>query len=319
MAKAQPGPTQSFGEQFMQTEAVKELHDLMDQRKKLEAAANDSPAQSQDAERELNILRAALASKEADAVMAEGKQLAVLDKEIEGIAQSITQKESEIRRSQARLAAVESRIESLDEQIELAIDLVRREANITAGNVREQVAEEIQKEIGALQLCYSRIRTLQKIIPSENCGDFLTVAHVPDPRACVVYRAHGANTDSSANLLAGRSDETDAAENEMFAALRPVSETLAICRRFKAYVPLAKRPTPYVRKGAYDGPGGRVDRPEDSQPEEEPPKMKTIEEAMAEPYTVKGDANGIRTWKNLPPADLNVGQAILQTSDSGNR
>ena len=319
MAKAQSNVTQpaplSIGEQFMQTDAVKELHELMEQRKKLEAAANDSPAQIQDAERELSILRAALASKEADAVMAEGKELAALDKEIEGIAHSITQKESEIRRSQARLSAVESRIESLDQKIEIAIDLVHREATITASNVRDRIAEEIREKIVALQISYSRIRTLHSFIPSDVSRDFLTVAHVPDPTACLVYRAKGANIDSSANLLAVQSKDTAAADAEMIAALRPVSQTLVLCRRFRPYTPHAKRPAPYVRKGAYDGPGGRVDRPEDSEPKEEPPKMKTIEEAMAEPYTIKGDANGIRTWKNLPPADLNVGQAMLQNTD----
>jgi hypothetical protein len=42
--------------------------------------------------------------------------------------------------------------------------------------------------------------------------------------------------------------------------------------------------------------------------------MKTLEEALAEPYTIKGDSSGIRTWQAA--AEMNMAKALADAADS---
>lgn len=289
-------------------ETISELRTLLDQRNKLDEAVNAAPAQIAAREAELSALRQRLAALEADVVIVDDAALPALQKQITKLSNEVDAVDLDVRRLKGRLNALEARAPDLDEKIEIAIGYVRVEANMAAQNLQVALAEELRNKVADVRNIYAKVRALQGFVPNARTSDFLVSAYVPDLESCVRVNTGTGHYDASPNLLAFADADTDAAESEVVEALRPVTEALLLARKHKSYVPLAKRPVPYVRKGAWDGPGGRVDRPDE--PEEPAPRMKTIEEAMAEPYTIKGDSSGIRTWSRQQAADMNVTASI---------
>jgi hypothetical protein len=77
----------------------------------------------------------------------------------------------------------------------------------------------------------------------------------------------------------------------------------------RPYVPLDARPKPYQFKGSNEGPGGRPTPPL-PQPAP-PPPPKSIEQAMKEPYTIRGDSSGGRSRGAI--ADMNTGAQLTAT------
>ncbi|MBU9379411.1 hypothetical protein [Burkholderia gladioli] len=293
-------------------ETLSNLHDLLDQRKKLDDAVNAAPAEIGAAEAALSALRQQMATLEADIILIDDAQLAQSQKRIQALDGVIAQKEIGLRRAKARLEALEARAPDLDEKIEIAIGYVRIEASIAAGSLRAEIAEELRTKVRDLQLIYAKVRALNGLVRTERTSDFLMSALIPDLDHSLRVTTKAGTFEQSTNLLEVKSDDTSAAEAVVSEALRPITDALLLARKHRPYVPLAKRPTPYVRKGAWDGPGGRIDRPEE--PEVPPAPMKTIEEALAEPYEIKGDSSGIRTWK--PAAEMNMTAAITSAQQS---
>ncbi|KVR46382.1 hypothetical protein WM11_31490 [Burkholderia ubonensis] len=293
-------------------ETISNLRELLDQRKKLDDAVNAAPAEISSLEAELSSLRQQMASLESDIVLADEAQLPAKQKQIKALDTAIAEKDLAVRRMKARLDALEARAPDLDEKIEIAIGFVRVEAGIASQSLRSDIAEELRGKLHDLQLIYAKVRALHGLVRSDRTGDFLQSALIPDLDHCMRITNRGGTYEASTNLLETRNDDTAAAEALISEAMRPITEVLALARKHRPYVPLAKRPAPYVRKGAWDGPGGRIDRPEE--PEEPPVRMKTIEEALAEPYEIKGDSNGIRTWKKAQ--EMNMTAAIVEAQQS---
>ncbi|VWD12462.1 hypothetical protein [Burkholderia contaminans] len=293
-------------------ETISNLRDLLDQRKKLDDAVNSTPAEIHLLETELSSVRQQMASLEADIVLVDEGQLPAKQKQIKALGEVLAEKELAVRRKKMLLETLEQRAPDLDEKIEIAIGFVRVEASIASQSLRSDIAEELRGKVHELQLIYAKIRSLHGLVPNDRTGDFLQSAMVPDPDHCMRITTPSGTYEASTNLLDVRSDDTAAAEALISAAMRPITDVLALARKHRPYVPLAKRPAPYVRKGAWDGPGGRIDRPEE--PEEPPVHMKTIEEALAEPYEIKGDSSGFRTWKQAQ--EMNMTAAITDAQQS---
>jgi hypothetical protein len=89
--------------------------------------------------------------------------------------------------------------------------------------------------------------------------------------------------------------------------LKVVQRAQTAVRTHRPYVPLAQRPTAYVVKGSNEGPGGRPTPPL-PQPAP-PPPPKSIEQAMKEPYTIRGDSSGGRS--RGASADMNIGGQLV--------
>ncbi|MBJ9674502.1 hypothetical protein [Burkholderia gladioli] len=309
----QPAPSApAYPNLSIDAETLSNLHDLLDQRKKLDDAVNAAPAEIGAAEAELSALRQQMATLEADTILIDDAQLAQAQKRIQSLDGVIAQKEIGLRRAKARLEALEARAPDLDEKIEIAIGYVRIEASIAADSLRAEIAEELRTKVRDLQLIYAKVRALNGLVRTERTSDFLMSALIPDLDHSLRVTTKAGTFEQSTNLLEVKSDDTSAAEAVVSEALRPITDALLLARKHRPYVPLAKRPTPYVRKGAWDGPGGRIDRPEE--PEVPPAPMKTIEEALAEPYEIKGDSSGIRTWKQA--AEMNMTAAITSAQQS---
>ncbi|MFJ1214527.1 hypothetical protein [Burkholderia pyrrocinia] len=296
-------------------ETISNLRELLDQRKKLDDAVNAAPAEINSLETELSSLRQQMASLEADIVLVDEAQLSAKQKQIKALDTAVAEKDLAVRRAKARLEALEARAPDLDEKIEIAIGFVRVEANIASHSLRSDIAEELRGKLHELQLIYAKVRALHGLVRDDRTGDFLQSALIPDLDQCMRIITRNGTYEASANLLDTRNDDTAAAEAQISEAMRPITEVLALARKHRPYVPLTKRPAPYIRKGAWDGPGGRVDRPEE--PEEPPARMKTIEEALAEPYEIKGDSSGFRTWKQAQ--EMNMAAAITDAQQSADQ
>ncbi|EIN02299.1 hypothetical protein WQE_04902 [Paraburkholderia hospita] len=252
-------------------ETLNELRGLLDQRKKLDDAVSSAPSEIAAGEAELAGLRHQLAMLEADVVLVDDDEFPKLQKQIADLSEVIDAKDLAFRRLKSRLKALEDRAPELDNKIELAIGYVRVDANIAAQNLQAELASELRSKVAEIRSIYAQVRALQSVIPLQQARDFLVCAHVPDLDHCMVSYPHGIPRDFSQNLLEQRDDATEAAESQIAEALKPITDAFLLARKHNPYVPLAKRPVPYVRKGAWDGPGGRTgDRPEQSEQAEAP-------------------------------------------------
>ncbi|VWM20544.1 hypothetical protein [Burkholderia lata] len=294
-------------------ETISNLRELLDQRKKLDDAVNSAPAEIHLLETELSSVRQQLAALDAEVVLIDETQLPAKQKQIKVLDGVIVEKDFAVRRAKARIETLEALAPDLDEKIEIAIGFVRVEASIASQSLRSDIAEELRDKVHELQLIYAKVRALNGLVRDDRTSDFLQSALVPDLDHCMRVTTRSVTCEMSTNLLELKNDDTAAAETLISEVMRPITDVLALARKHRPYVPLAKRPAPYVRKGAWDGPGGRVDRPEE--PEEPPVRMKTIEEALAEPYEIKGDSSGFRTWKQAQ--EMNIAKELANREDLG--
>jgi hypothetical protein len=92
--------------------------------------------------------------------------------------------------------------------------------------------------------------------------------------------------------------------------LKPLRAAQTAVHMHRPYVPLDARPKPYQFKGSNEGPGGRPTPPL-PQPAPPPPPPKSIEQAMKEPYTIRGDSSGGRSRGAI--ADMNTGAQLTAT------
>ncbi|CBJ50351.1 hypothetical protein [Ralstonia solanacearum] len=286
--------------------AVQDVHDALARRKLLDEAANASPARIEEIEREANHLRGEIASQEADIVLCDEAEVPAKEKAIRKLADELTAKERELSRAKARLNALEARAPEIDAAIDEAARMLNLEVGMLAESFKVRICEELREAVKPLLPIMDKARAMGRPF-----NDYFQAAYLPDPEGFILSTQYiGAISGHvGVNLLNGASGEP----NPIMEVMAPVNEALNALRAHRAYVPLAKRPKPYVRKGAWDGPGGRTERPQESQPEEPSPPRKTLEEALREPYVIKGDSSGIRTWKAA--AELNMSRAMMAAED----
>lgn len=289
------------------TAAIRDVHDALARRKLLDDAANTSPARIEEIEQEANRLRGEIASREADIVLCAEAEVPAKEKAIRKLADELTAKETELNRAKARLDALEARAPEIDAAIDEAAHMLNLEVGMLAESFKARISEELREAVKPLLPIMEKARAVGRPF-----NDYFQAAYLPDPEGFILSTQYtGANFGHvGVNLLNGVSGEP----NPITEAMGPLNEALNALRAHRAYVPLAKRPKPYVRKGAWDGPGGRTERPQESESEEPSLPRKTLEEALREPYVIKGDSSGIRTWKAA--AELNMARAIMAAEDS---
>lgn len=285
--------------------AIQEVHDALARRKLLDEAANAAPVQIAGLEQEINRLRGEIAGREADTALCADADLAGIERAIKKLESELVTKETELRRTKARIEALEARAPEVDAAIDTAGGVLNLEVSMLVASFKSLVAQEMREAAKALLPIMERARAM-----GPQLNDFCVAAYLPDPEtfmlSAINYKSQNGNV--GVNLLRGESGMP----NPVVEVMKPVNEALAALGRHSAYVPLAKRPKPYVRKGTYDGPGGRVDRPNESEPPEpEAPRM-TIEEALAKPYQKKA-----QDWRGRDfhtGTDLNIAAQLVDAS-----
>jgi len=244
---ASPAPKISVS--FEDATAIKELNDLIEQRRKLDEATNDAPGQIATAERELANLRNDMAAREADVVFVDDSNLQSLQKEIANLAETIDAKDLTVRRMKARFEALEARAPELDAKIDLAIGFVRVEAAMVAQDIQSQLSEELRCKVAEVQMIYAKVRALSRIVPMDRTRDFVASAYLPDIESAMRVNTGTGYYDAAPNLLAVQSADTVAAEAEIEAVMQPITKALSAGRTHRPYVNFAKRPGPYITKG----------------------------------------------------------------------
>ena len=300
-------------------DTINELRDLIEQRKKLDDAANNAPQEIASAEAELANLRRDLAAREADVVFVDDSKLPTLQKEIAKLSDAIDTKDLAVRRLKARLEALEARAPDLDNKIDLAIGYVRVDANMAAQDLQVALAESLRSKVAEARKIYAQVRALQRLVPMVRTSDFLISAYVPDLESCMRVNTGTGHYDAAPNLLAITDTDTESAESEITEVMKPIADALMIGRQHRPYVPLSKRPQPYVFRGSNHGParglGGSIGQGEPPIPVEQPePTFKGYH--YSEPYQVKSDMSGRRTREAAAATEMDMGRAIMQAAES---
>ncbi|KFX77209.1 hypothetical protein [Ralstonia solanacearum] len=287
--------------------AIQDVHDALARRKLLDEAADASPARIAEIEQDANRLRGEIASQEADIVLCAEADAPAKEKAIRKLADELTAKERELSRAKARLDALEACAPEIDAAIDEAARMLSLEVGMLAESFKVRISEELREAVKPLLPIMEMARAV-----GQPFHDYFQAVYLPDPEGFILSTQYiGAIYGHvGINLLNGTSGEP----NPITEVMAPVNAALTALRAHRAYAPLAKRPKPYVRKGAWDGPGGRTERPQDNEPEEPAPPRKTLEEALREPYVIKGDSSGIRTWKAAN--ELNIARAMMTAEDS---
>lgn len=299
-------------------DTINELRDLIEQRKKLDDAANDAPQEIASAEAELANLHREIAAREADVVFIDDSKLPALQKEIAKLSGAIDTKDLAVRRLKARLEALEARAPDLDNKIDLAIGYVRVEANMAAQNLQIALAEALRSKVDEVQMIYAQVRALQRLVPMNRTSDFLISAYVPDLESCMRVNTGTGHYDAAPNLLAITNTDTESAESEIAETMKPITDALIAARSHRPYVPLAKRPQPYVFRGSNQGPvrglGGSIGPGEPPLPIEQPES--TFKGYRTnEPYEIKGDMSGRRT-REATGVEMNMAAALAAAQQS---
>jgi hypothetical protein len=299
---------------------VEDLVTALDRRKKLNDAVETLPREIAAAKLEHQQMTSELASMETDVVWIDASKLPALQKDIAKLSETIQAKDLEIRRAAARLGALEERAPEIDGEIKAAIQMLNHEAVIASDSIQAVLAEELRSSVVAVRTVHAKIRALQKFVPILRISDFLLDAYIPDLDSCMrLHTGDGSNTYKTApNLLAISDAGTQRAEAEIEAALKPISDAMRIARGHHDYVPIAKRPQPYVIKGSNEGLGRGVSGPIGKAA----PAPRMIESKpfqgyrTDQPYEIKGDQSGIRTRQ--AGAELNMSAAVERAAREQN-
>ncbi|RRJ34374.1 hypothetical protein [Pandoraea apista] len=319
--KQDPAPA-STPNRFANLETLREVEALIAQRKALEEHAESLPALIEAAKKELAAIGEQILDAEMSLLEVPEKAIPKVTKQRDDLEKQQVECELRIRRLRTQLTAIEARAPDIDDKIAVQIGFVKLEATMASEELQVELAEEIRQGVAALRQTYAKVRALQRLVPMPRTSDFLLDAYVPDLEACMrVHTGQGTETyNTSPNLLIEKNDRTDDAEHQIAEALQPIVAALTVCRTHRPYVPMDKRPQPYVIKGSNEGParglGGPIGTPAP------PPKVIESKPTFAgyktgEPYQIKSDQSGLRTRQAI--AEMNMSAAIATAAESAER
>jgi hypothetical protein len=149
----------------------------------------------------------------------------------------------DLNQTRARLEALESKIETSDEAVRSAANTLSAEI----GALEARLTSEISCELAAALRPVIAVLAKARAIGGPQMTLLASSAVVPDPAAGIDIV--GRSTFCS-NLLDAVPDELQAgAADAIRQTMLPLRATLAKARGLPSYVPLSKRPKPYVRRG----------------------------------------------------------------------
>ncbi|MCX5543034.1 hypothetical protein M3A49_26695 [Paraburkholderia sp. CNPSo 3076] len=158
--------------------------------------------------------------------------------------------EREARILASRVAAMEERIAAIDGKIDTAVVEVRSDVTRAVSNDVDRLAELLIVAVPPIRAICAELSALHAIAPMASVVDFGISAHLSDPRRSLVsYAGGGAGRDCAANLLSVENEVGRAAAEAVCARFASALEALTLARSHQPYVPLAKRPRDYERRG----------------------------------------------------------------------
>jgi hypothetical protein len=227
----------------------KALDELVAKAKKTRAAVDVAAAQIPALDAEVQELTAKLAVKDADRYTAEASEVKSLDAEVKKLVDALDSKQRALNRAKNALIVQEARAPEHDEEVRSAVVVLENDLIDFGDTAIDLLRAELLEKVKPLQGVFAAMRVISLNTAGMAAREFVDAAFLPDPkefnRASVGGRMH-----FGTNLLA-ESPEPEYAQHAqaMSVALAPIRASLAAGKALGSYVPLDRRPKPYVRKG----------------------------------------------------------------------
>lgn len=236
------------------------LDDAVSKAKRTRAAVDETAAQIPALEAQVQELGAKLAEKDADRAIAEDADIKALDAEIKKLGADLDSTQRELNRARNALKVHEERAPEHDEVVRAAVNVLENDLLTFSSDVIERLRTEILEKVKPLQGVFAAFRALGPL-GGIAIRDVIDAAYIPDPKGFV--RMQGGTGVGSLNCgtnLIAQEPEPDHAElaKAISQALAPVRASLVAGKALGSYVPLARRPKPYVRQGMVSGEATRA-------------------------------------------------------------
>lgn len=214
--------------------------------KRTRAAVEEAAAQIPVLEAEVQELTAKLAEKDADRAIADDAEVKALDAEIKKIASDVDSKQRSLNRARNAVQVLEARAPEHDAELRDAAVAAENDIRVLAGNLMEQLRAQLLEQVKPLQGVLAALRAVAPIAPQVR--EYTAAVCLPDLKGFAGTQQHFGMV-FGVNLLA---EEPDVEHGRLAAAITealcPIRASLAAAKSLGAFVPLAKRPKPYVRK-----------------------------------------------------------------------
>lgn len=236
--------------------ALIEVQTVADKVARLNTAVGELPAKTAQAEADLADISHRLAQAETDLALADG-DTSTIRATINSLSAELAEKREAFTRLNGQLPHFNQRGEDTNTELEAAKQKLRTEQSILVGEVRDIVADRIVEKTAEL----ADLRALWLACGQAADGfphDWLTMAHVSDPRESMQIVVPGRTYDAAPNLLAMPSPGAAVLLQEISAVLEPLKRARSLLRT-REYAPRKPATSTVVLRSSSEGPGGRPD------------------------------------------------------------
>jgi|UPI0004847CB8 hypothetical protein len=153
-----------------------------------------------------------------------------------------------VRRLEARLPALESRLDELTSEVQTEVQITKGDAAAVIGGMVDALGPDLLAALEPLKQVTARIIALEECLPPGTAGRARFEPFIPEPGHEPLY-VGGGEYSKGPNLLKVDDATMTAARAAVADKVQCVRDVLALARSFQAYVPHERRPKPYVLKG----------------------------------------------------------------------
>ncbi|WP_342616977.1 hypothetical protein [Rhodoferax sp. GW822-FHT02A01] len=217
------------------------------QAEKLRQRVDESAADIVTQNAELDRLTRELSEKQADRALADDDQVKALDAEIKKLIDKVDAKSRELNRTRNLIEALEVKAPEVDAAVVDAQQILGIERHIWSEVIIDAIRDELEAAVRPLIGVMAKAKAFGRF--NGFLSDFLNAAWVPADPKSFLRAANGAYAyNIGRNLLDGSPDDAQRAHADaIVAAVAPIYQQLNM--KHAEYVPLDKRPKPYVKKG----------------------------------------------------------------------
>ncbi|WP_176322706.1 hypothetical protein [Burkholderia vietnamiensis] len=235
-----------------------------------------------------------------------------LKKQVDKARETVVAAQSELDRCERVQPVLHAEAAAADIAIESARAEIKKAAAAMAKDLIPVFSEQLLSAVGHLAKVVSQARAICANLPDGFMREYLGAMKVVDPAiATMVPISFGGWSIAGADLLQLPADDVDA--QAIASTLKPIVDMERKCRVHPKFQPPKPPAKPYEIKGSPIG-----GRPPFREMQGDPPvRMKTVEEALAEPYVIKGHSGGVRSWKEVQ--EMNMTAAITDAQQSAEK
>lgn len=237
--------------------AILEVQTVAGKLARITAAVNELPAKTAQADTDLADLSQRLAEAETNLALEDGDTSDLL-RVVESLTTEFAAKRAARDRLDTQLPILNHRGEAINVELEAAKQELRAQRGSYANAVLDVVSEEVIEAATNLSRLSAAYRALA--VAAGLRTDWLSLAHISDPRRAISIHAGGRTYDDAPNLLNAFPDVASSA----VAAMQSTLEPLASATKLVEVAPYRSRnvsASTVVLRSSSEGPGGRADAP----------------------------------------------------------